>query len=73
MDYMMRATVPRVSHRVVMPVGSLPRHSCIFEVLPHPASIVPRLPTPGRQINETAISGESVFKLRARGRTSVNW
>ena len=73
MDYMTRSKVPKVEHRVVMAVGSLPRYSSIFEVLPLPWAVVPRLDTDEADIDPTRRTGKEVFYLRSMGRSSVNW
>ena len=69
MDYMTRSKVPKVEHRVVMAVGSLPRYSSIFEVLPLPWAVVPRLDTDSSDTDEADIdttrrTGKEVFYLR---------
>ena len=72
MDYMTHSTIPKVEHRVIMAAGSLPRHSSIFEVLPLPWAVVPRLANADSTDNERR-TGKEVFHLRSMGRSSVNW
>jgi len=76
MEYASRGTVPAPAHRVVVAHGAAPRYSCMYEVLPHPASVVPRVPPPAGAAakgDDTAKTGRDVFVLRSVNRTSVNW
>ena len=78
MDYASRGTVPAPEHRVVVAHGAAPRYSCIYEVLPHPASVVPRIPPPAGAAgaageDDRPKHGRDVFVLRSSNRKSVNW
>ena len=73
MDYMTRSAVPKVEHRVAMAVGSLPRYSMIYEVLPLPFAVVPQLGEAPNSVVSAPLAGRDVFLLGSLGRASVNW
>ena len=75
MEYASRGTVPAPAHRVVVAHGAAPRYSCIYEVLPHPASVVPRVPPPAGAAapRDDGMASRDVCVLRSVDRPRVNW